>query len=146
MREILFRAKTQSNEWVEGLLWKKKYNTNKFFISCFPDKDDNEEVFVVRPKTIGQYTGLTDINGKKIFEGDILHSEQYPFVYNGNRNYFVVVVWVKDEGLFGMEYYKYPESKVLGDCIGNFETFSNVDISDYEVIGNIHDNPETLKK
>ena len=46
-REILFKAKRKDNgEWVEGLLWKKKYNSDKIFISCFPDKDDNEEVFV----------------------------------------------------------------------------------------------------
>ena len=44
MREILFKAKRVDNGiWVEGLLWKKKYNDgNRIFISCFPDKDDNE--------------------------------------------------------------------------------------------------------
>lgn len=73
MREILFRGKhTRTGEWVEGLLWKKKYNHNKLFISCFPDKDDNEEIYIIKPETIGQYTGLTDKNGIKIFEGDIV--------------------------------------------------------------------------
>ena len=59
MREILFKAKRVDNgEWVDGLLWKKKYNDgNRIFISCFPDKDDNEEVYVVCPETVSQFTG-----------------------------------------------------------------------------------------
>ena len=78
MREILFRGKhTRTGDWVEGLLWKNKYHTNRLFISCFPDKDDNEEAFLVDPNTVGQYTGLTDKKGKKIFEGDIVNIE-YP--------------------------------------------------------------------
>lgn len=73
MRELLYRGKRVDNgEWVEGLLWKKKYNTSKLFMSYFPDKDDNEEVVVIDPETVGQYTGLKDKNGKKIFEGDIV--------------------------------------------------------------------------
>jgi uncharacterized phage protein (TIGR01671 family) len=130
MREILFRGKRKDNgEWVEGLLWKKKYNTDKLFISCFPDKDDNEDVFVIRPKTVGQYTGLTDKNNVKMFEGDIvtglfLHS----MPVNG-------VVAFRD-GSFGL----------LWDRAGaeTFTPFTSMCNVEYEVIGNIHDNPELL--
>lgn len=73
MREILFKAKRIDNgEWVEGLLWKKKYNSDNIFISCFPDKDDNEEVYVVDTDTICQYIGLDDMKDNKIFEHDIV--------------------------------------------------------------------------
>ena len=72
-REILFKAKRKdTGEWVEGLLCKKKYQSNKWFISCFPDKDDNEEDYVIDINTLCQYTGQTDCNGNKIWENDIL--------------------------------------------------------------------------
>ena len=77
MRENLFKAKRVDNgEWIEGLLWKKKYNDgNRIFISCFPDKDDNEEVYVVCPETVSQFTGLRDKNGKRIWENDIVKTK-----------------------------------------------------------------------
>jgi uncharacterized phage protein (TIGR01671 family) len=83
MREIIFRGKRVDNgDWVEGLLWKKKYNDgNRIFISCFPDKDDNEEVYVVCPETVSQFTGLYDKNGKRIWENDIVCSSEYKGVY-----------------------------------------------------------------
>lgn len=131
MREILFRGKTEKGEWVEGLLWKKKYKTDKIFISCFPDHDDNEEVFPVKPETVGQYTGLTDKNGKKIFEGDIvtglfLHSRPV----NG--------VTAFRDGSFGL----------LWDRAGaeTFTPFTSMCNVEYEMIGNIHDNPELSKE
>ena len=131
MREILFRGKTEKGEWVEGLLWKKKYNTDKIFISCFPDHDDNEEVFPVKPETVGQYAGRTDKNGKKIFEGDIvtglfLHSRPV----NG--------VTAFRDGSFGL----------LWDRAGaeTFTPFTSMCNVEYEMIGNIHDNPELLNE
>ena len=98
MREILFRGKrTDNSEWVEGLLWKKKYNTQKLFISCFPDKDDNEEVFVIYPETIGQYTGLLDKNGKKIFENGyfVIDEQTYKVVFD-NAQYILTNIFSCD--------------------------------------------------
>lgn len=121
-REILFRGKRKDNgEWAEGLLWKKKYNHNKLFISCFPDKDDNEEVFVICPETVGQYTGLTDKNGKRIFEGDIFNIE-YPETTVKNA----VIEYV------GASFYGSTD----------FDYWELDDYREIEVIGNIHDNPE----
>ena len=125
MREVLFRGKRKDNgEWAEGLLWKKKYNHNKLFISCFPDKDDNEEVFVICPETVGQYTGLTDKNGKRIFEGDIFNIE-YPETIVKNA-----VIEYVGASFYGSTSFDYWE---LDDYL------------EIEVIGNIHDNPELLK-
>lgn len=132
MREILFRGKhTRTGEWVEGLLWKKKYNHDKLFISCFPNKDDDEEIFIVIPETVGQFTSLTDKNGKKIFEGDIVEGWDFTAEDGG---YGVVTF---DDGAF----------EVVGSCYNNtVGTFhENYYGKDFEVIGNIHDNPELLK-
>ena len=68
----LFRAKRLDNgQWVQGFICKKKYKSNKFYISCFHDKDDNEQFFAIDPDTICQCTGLKDKNGNLIWENDV---------------------------------------------------------------------------
>ena len=143
MREILFRGKRADNgEWVYGFLWKKKYNTDKLFISCFPDEDDNEEVFVIYSETVGQYTGLTDKNGTKIFEGDILES---PIGRKAVVSFGTYKPWsTKDSDDF--ECWKLT-------LIANNEYETKLECglgkhcTEYmKVIGNIHDIPELLKE
>ena len=121
MREILFKGKRIDNgEWVEGLLWKKKYNSNKIFISCFPDEDDNEEAYVVDSKTICQYTGLTDKNGNKIWENDVVDVQHYAIKAHK-------VKWEYGGFYVG-----------INGLLCHYNTVC-------EVIGNIFDNPELLK-
>ncbi len=83
----------------------------------------------VIPETVGQYTGLTDKNGKKIFEGDIVKGL---FVF-GEISSVVIFKY----GSFGIEW-NIDEIKVLDPFLG----LRNIEC---EVIGNIHDNPELLK-
>jgi uncharacterized phage protein (TIGR01671 family) len=152
MREILFRGKTKdAKNWVVGSL----VNTYDHYTRaqhCFivdDDYEDHEETEVL-PESVGQYTELTDKNGKKIFEGDIakLYTNGYmPSVDIGT-------VTIKD-GMAGIEYHtditrKYgwnPYFYRFGDS-GEWRDMgaSGKITYNFEVIGNIHDNPELLEK
>lgn len=143
MRDILFKAKRKDNgEWVEGLLWKKKYKSDKIFISCFPDEDDNEEAYVIDANTICQYTGLTDKNGNKIWEHDIVHL----FGIDTIRKYDwkAVVEFGNPNGLYSWGY----QLKPIGHFEYNEDILCWVDMEEAniycEVIGNIFDNPELI--
>ena len=151
MREILFRGKRKDNgEWVEGYLYIKYFQElphGRFVIQYKPNEDvckwtPEYMVAEVDPETVGQYTGLTDKNGKKIFEGDIVHLTDIRY----NNEWKAVVV-------FGNPYSQYSWGWNL-QYIGkkpqiNTDILLWVEMEDVqvycEVIGNIHDNPELLK-
>lgn len=154
MREVLFKAKRKSDgEWVEGLLWKKKYNDgNRIFISCFPDKDDNEEVYVVCPETLCEFTGLYDKNGNRIWENDIVITQPFydrPYSDKRKSKQFLGIVEYQTSTFNGNKFYpkqvyqgkwglKYTEEH------GKFVYFSWGDLWGCEVIGNRFDNSELL--
>lgn len=127
-REILFRGKRADNgEWVEGDLW--DVIDNDF---CIISHGKNYDII---PETVGEYTGLTDKNGTKIFEGDIL--QDYLFtgkvVYNNVIAAFIVEINDSTENW----YHWSPLNK--GD-IDRKPQLQNT-----EIVGNIHDNPELLE-
>ena len=119
MREILFRGKTVCDgDWVYGgITWNP--SRKKFFIHT-----DWEEAKVI-PETIGQYTGLTDKNGTKIFEGDILHAAQGNFVVRWSESICSFVAGEKER---------------MRPCMNSGT------VKCYEVIGNIYDNPELIEE
>ena len=131
MREILFRGKRIDNgEWVFGSLLAWRDGDTDI---CCHNSDNNGEMdkVIVRPETVGQFTGLTDKNGKKIFEGDILR-----FSYTGkNHGVEGTEAVVFKSGKFGVEWGWHKELVAL-------DGFANTTI---EVIGNIHDNPDLLE-
>lgn len=135
MRDILFRGKRSNGEWTYGNL---QTAASCAFISEFMGYCNT-----VAPETVGQYTGLTDMNGKKIFEGDIVRittKDYWPYCEVG-------VVEFKD-CCFSVSYFnklgflrihrigQIDEEKAMGAHIEIRYT--------YEIIGNIHDNPELL--
>ena len=142
MREILFRGKSLDFcDWLCGYI--RQYQNGKITIYDFEAK----RLRFVDPSTVGQFTGLADKNGKKIFEGDLLNGFEYPFYRSedNKHNYFAEVVWF-DNGAFGLVTHKYPNSRVRGISAGNADYFDEeFECDNWEVIGNIHDNPELLE-
>ena len=155
MREILFRGKrTDSGEWVYGypVGWQNEGGdisiVDSRFGACI-DESGNlmmlEAPFVAKvdPATVGQYTGLTDKNGTKIFEGDITECVSWNIFFSDKcgkpmepfRRKMVVVF---RNGAFRMkENFPEPLTPNYWDLIYD---------GDIAIIGNIHDNPELLKE
>lgn len=143
MRDILFRGKsTETNQWCYGgfHIWKKRQicvlgddklkddeisyviTVNSFADWNMPRTMQAVEVIA---DTVGQYTGLTDRNGRKIFEGDIVNilteNEEFGIITYDDGGFFV------DASTFSVDF------------------MNNINGSDIEVIDNIHDNPKALK-
>ena len=150
-REIKFRGKrVDKEEFAFGdLLTGMGYKKGKFFIlphlSYYPSDCKSVDGYEVIPETISQYTGLKDKNGKEIYEGDILRGDEYPFNCDGIDNYFAEIVWADNVCGFYRLTHKKPNSTVRGIFHGIWEQLDEDDIKSFEVIGNIHDNPELLK-
>ena len=150
MREILLRGQTRrkgqmvrmdgtpvDSNWVEGYgVCMGKGDFSVIYAG------NHVEKFLVYTDTVGQFTGLTDKNGKKIFEGDIFKMEDE-----------IVAVIIFHEGCFRLQSWgmcgAFTESG-YDECGGGWgiiecEPIDWYYIHDMEVIGNIHDNPELLE-
>ena len=130
MREILFRGKdVNSNEWRIGYFYTAVQG-------CVAIIRDGVDGYQVKPETVGQYTGLTDKRGKKIFEGDIIKyrhhdiNEKAVIRYGAPENRYTMYGWYLDDNQGNTAF-----------------RLSEYFIKDYncQVIGNIYDNPELLK-
>jgi len=141
-REILYRGQHRrkgekvkldgtpvESKWVYGGIC--QFNEDRSII--YQTKPEFKK-YPVYTDTVGQYTGLTDKNGRKIFEGDIVRR----FNRNGQEIMSYVVEWCSDCCMFVL------------DCI-DFDMEFDADFTVYygnelEIIGNIHDNPELVRK
>lgn len=146
MREILFRGKRLDNgEWVEGVYMPHYYSSRFGKVAAIFTNDDvlcKTYRFPVDPETVGQYTGLKDRNGKPIFEGDIFEDR--------SDDMYAVVVF--KDGCFRLEWHGITGAWMeygFDECGGGWgivecESFDMYHIGDFEIIGNIHDNPELM--
>lgn len=163
MREIKFRGKRLENgKWIYGDLYHARD------ITCICDwsiRPNTVENFAVDPATVGQYTGLKDKNGKEVWEGDIIQyksyaagrrwwrtTEEIPEIereVQQQRDEYVTKRGVCEysDGYFSVDGIFLFYVKV-GERIRTYKCTS-CDVEerqwDFEVIGNIHDNPELLK-
>jgi uncharacterized phage protein (TIGR01671 family) len=150
MREILFRGKTGKGKWIYG-------HYCPCVVSGFPalpciigkERLDNGcwEPIQVIPESVGQFTGLTDKNGKKIFEGDIvkvtyIEKREYQGVkYDSEYAFIEQVIYSEEMACFVLQ--------LDNDGLSMYRPFLDLNlptkIKEIEVIGNIHDNPELLR-
>lgn len=136
MRDILFRGKRLDNgEWIYGLLTIEHFVNmgvdieKAYCIKEIPKAPGVSYLWVkVNPETIGQYTGLTDKNGKRIFEGDV--------VKYGDTIHTTVFEQRNGTAYFGLVYSAFETLP-----FGHYQ-----DLKQIEIIGNIHDNPEFITK
>ena len=128
-----------TSEWVYGF-----FTMGGYIPVEHPDKDerivpryliDDGLLHDVIPDTIGQFTGLTDKNGKEIYEGDIISSKKHPQIKH-------LIFYNEKQGKFMAGLYGKTNIYDFGVCGVDFPAW----MAEKEVIGNIHDNPNLIEK
>ena len=142
MRGILFRGKTDDGEWVYGSFCmdaREQFNGLcgvDGFIRLYDKAKGKMQTYEVDRETVGQYTGLKDKNGKRIFEDDVCRFRE----------------WSKGEMCWvGKVHWEHQQFMISGGPNKECETMFELCLSRFipeniEVIGNVHDNPELMEK
>jgi uncharacterized phage protein (TIGR01671 family) len=139
MREILFKAKTISGNWVNGLLVNIG---DKWYIS---NKTGSPFAYEVRPETLCQFTGLCGKNGKRIWEGDIISyqrdNDDCPFPNKDTKKRFGKVFYQGFRSTFAIGMGRNGSRSINDDLWKYVQNGNRVD-----AIGNRFDNPELLQE
>ena len=130
MKQIKFRGKTRNGKWVYGYAAKFAHDSVPVIL------EDTENGITPRkmiPETVCQFTGLHDKNGREIYEGDIIVSQDYSHA----RHY---VRYIDDEAMF--------VAMIIGSSLMEYCAIrqSWIDKYDKKIIGNIYDDPELVGK
>ena len=145
MRTIKFKGKSLMNgQWFSGDLAHSL--DGKLNILGFVEEENGRMgftgVFQVDPSTVCQFTGFLDKNGKEIYEGDVLWSDEYPYSCIGDKrrdNYYAVVYYCEEGACFGTVTAKNPSSDVGGISDGILDDVEREKMKNFEVVGNIHE-------
>ncbi len=154
MREILFRAKREDNgEWAYGYYVRLPDAAGSASMIHTPARnpDESNSSHFIRSSTIGQFTGLTDKNGTRIFEGDVITFEdvcceggsgyEYPDEWAVEAMNRVEVIIRNGCVCFGKELF---ESNAYEDIQFYYPNLNEWFAECAEIIGNIYDNPELI--
>lgn len=155
MRDIIFRGKrTDNGEWVYyGTPTKDSRGETVMVESVFECDEYNcrgANCLYVDENTVGQYTGLTDKNGKKIFEGDIVRTQPFsdkPYSSKAKYKQHIGVVEYRVQHFKSSLYEQDYEGKWIVK-ISDYGKFTCCNWNEFfkcEVVGNIYDNPELLR-
>ena len=171
-REILFKAKRKDNgKWVEGYyIYHIKRIICPFGDSIKPEDEQhvimqdgfsdwnmprNTVVYEIDPETLCQYTGLTDKNGQKIWENDIVkfNDEIWDSCYTScgteydswEAENYGLVGYCDYSARYDFTKYKYNESPIEADLHENHDIEFSEFVKAHEVAGNIFDNPELME-
>lgn len=146
MREILFRGKrVDNNEWVYGYYF-QGFTGTPYILVMHDHILKMTEFYEVNPTTVGQYVNLLDKNGEEIFESDIVIQENN------------IIFGKHFPGCVGIVGWMYSQLIVMACCpqggtwsaltgryyLLNDKKYREEDATDWEVIGNVYDNPELL--
>lgn len=144
-RNIKFRGQDYQRHWHYGSF--VMFNNGSYAIAendpTWTDDgyhNDDFNLIKVRPDTVGQFSELTDNDNKEIYEGDIVEWQQYSFTGQKTDTIKGVVYFDTDCGAYGLR------TELIEDFSWLRIFYNGVDLGDIKVIGNIHDNPELLKK
>ena len=149
MRTIKFRGKKLTNGvWAYGSLVYLDENGAAIYVQTDNGSAKVMDLVYVDPDTVCQFTGFLDKNGKDIYDGDILRSDEYPFsnMEDGVRdNYFGIIEWSDEKAMFLLTCSKNPKSAVRGISDGISDEITQQKLEDFEIVGDIHD-PEWKSK
>lgn len=143
--------------WTQGYLFDNDFSGDekRFFVGSLVIEDyvgigcDEWDItgisfYEIDPDTICQCTGLKDVNGKYIFEHDVMKGYSYPYLSDGNHNYYGLCDWFENVKAFMIYTIKNPDAKISGISHGNTEFMEEWNPEMWEIIGNEFDNSELL--